>query len=158
MVKTTQRSVRSWTAICVIVYSWLEPLYSNLGLFYSAAFFGHQNSQDFVRMRSDCSKSRSFLPIAIVIVNQTIPPLDLDRFDSRGEGGVTFTQNKRGCAILTKKVVPKNPGTYLKLRPKNPGTRNAVLSFYVKKCTTQSRKSLISTPHLSVILSKNSTI
>ena len=23
---------------------------------------------------------------------------------------------------LTKKVVPKNPGTYLKLRPKNPGT------------------------------------
>ena len=28
--------------------------------------------------------------------------------------GVTSTHNKRGCAILTIKVVPKNPGTYLK--------------------------------------------
>ena len=36
-----------------------------------------------------------------------------------GGGGVTSTHNKRGCAILTKKVTPKNPGTYLKLRPKN---------------------------------------
>ena len=44
-------------------------------------------------------------------------------------GGITSTHNKRGCAILTRKVVPKNPGTYLKLRPKNPGTRNARLSF-----------------------------
>ena len=33
--------------------------------------------------------------------------------------GVTSTHNKWGCAILTKKVTPKNPGTYLKLRPKN---------------------------------------
>ena len=40
---------------------------------------------------------------------------------------VTSTHNKRGCAILTKNVAPKNPGTYLKLRPKNPGTRNARL-------------------------------
>ena len=37
-----------------------------------------------------------------------------------GGKGVTSTHNKRGCAILTKKVTPKNPGTYLKLRPKNP--------------------------------------
>ena len=35
-------------------------------------------------------------------------------------GGLTSTHNKRGCAILTKKVVPKNPATYLKLRLKNP--------------------------------------
>ena len=68
--------------------------------------------------------------------------------------------NKRGCAILTTKVAPKNPGTYLKLRPKNPetylkerpknpGTRNARLSVYMRKLTTQIRKSLISTPHFS---------
>ena len=38
---------------------------------------------------------------------------------SRGGGGLTCTHNKRGCAILTRKVTPKNPGTYLKLRPKN---------------------------------------
>ena len=37
-------------------------------------------------------------------------------------GGVTSTHNKWGCAILTAKVAPKNPGTYLKLRPKNPET------------------------------------
>ena len=51
--------------------------------------------------------------------------------------------------VFTKKVVPKNPGNYLKLRPKNPGTRNARLSFYMRKLTTQIRKSLISTPHFS---------
>ena len=51
-------------------------------------------------------------------------------FIGRVLGGLTSTHNKRGCAILTKKVVPKNPGNYLKLRPKNPGTRNARLSFY----------------------------
>ena len=38
-----------------------------------------------------------------------------------GGRGVTSTHNKRVCAILTKKVAPKNPGTYLKLRSKNPG-------------------------------------
>ena len=43
-----------------------------------------------------------------------------DKLKPRG-GGVTSTHNKRGCAILTAKVAPKNPGTYLKLRPKNPG-------------------------------------
>ena len=64
-------------------------------------------------------------------------------------GGLTSTHNKRGCAVLTKKVVPKNPGNYLKLRPKNPGTGNARLSFYMRKFTTQIRKSLISIPHLS---------
>ena len=75
-------------------------------------------------------------------------------------GGGTSTHNKWGCAILTKKVVPKNlgtylklrpktPGTYLKLRPKNPGTQNARLSFYMRKHTTHIRKSLISTPHFS---------
>ena len=88
-----------------------------------------------------------------------------------GGGGVTSTHNKRGCAILTKEVAPKNPGTYLKLRPKNPGTylklrpkslgtdlklrpknpgtRNTRLSVYMRKLTTQIRKSLISTPHFS---------
>ena len=77
-----------------------------------------------------------------------------------GGGGVTSTHNKRGCAILTKKVAPRDPGTYLKLRPKNlktylklrrknPGTRNAMLSFYMRKLTTQIRKSLISTPRFS---------
>ena len=66
-------------------------------------------------------------------------------------GGLTSTHNKSGCAILTRKVVPKNPGTYLKLRPKNPGTQNARLSFKVRKFTTQIRKSLISTPHLTLI-------
>ena len=40
---------------------------------------------------------------------------------ARGGGGSSIN-NKRGCAILTPKVVPKNPGTYLKLRPKNQGT------------------------------------
>ena len=61
--------------------------------------------------------------------------------------GGTSTHNKRGCAILTKKVAPKNPGTYLKLRLKNPGThlnlrpktprtRNARLSFYMRKLAT----------------------
>ena len=64
-------------------------------------------------------------------------------------GRVTSTHNKRGCAILTKKVAPKNPGTYLKLRPKNPGTRNARLSVYMRKLTTQIRKSWISTPRFS---------
>ena len=41
-------------------------------------------------------------------------------FDLNLEGGrgLTSTHNKRGCAILTRKVVPKNLGTYLKLRPK----------------------------------------
>ena len=47
------------------------------------------------------------------------------------------------------KVVPQNVGTYLKLTPKNLGTQNARLSFWVKKFTTQIKKSLISTPHLS---------
>ena len=56
-----------------------------------------------------------------------------------GGGGVTSTHNKRGCAILTKKVASKNPGAYLKLRPKNPETRNARLSFYMRKLTTQIR-------------------
>ena len=51
--------------------------------------------------------------------------------------GVTSTRNKRGCAILTKKVVPQNPGTYLKLRTKNPGTPNARLSVYMRKLATQ---------------------
>ena len=75
-------------------------------------------------------------------------------------GGVTSTHNKRRCPILTKKVAPKNPGTYLKLRsknpgtyqnltPKNPGTQNARLSFYMRKLTTQIRKSLVSTPRFS---------
>ena len=58
-----------------------------------------------------------------------------DRFLKRPEsslstfifGGLTSTHNKRGSAILTKNVVPKNPGNYLKLRPKNPGTRKARL-------------------------------
>ena len=35
-----------------------------------------------------------------------------------GGGWVTSTHNKRGCAILTRKVAPNNPGTYLELRPK----------------------------------------
>ena len=47
------------------------------------------------------------------------------------------------------KLIPKNPETYLKLRPKNPGNRNATLSFYMRKLTTQIRKSLISTPRFS---------
>ena len=74
--------------------------------------------------------------------------------------GVTSTHNKRGCAILTKKVAPKipgtylelrpkNPGTYLKLRPKNPGTWNATLSSYMRKLTTQIRQFLIPTPRFS---------
>ena len=46
-----------------------------------------------------------------------------------GGRGLTSSHNKWGCAILIKKLIPKNPGTYLKLRPKNPGTRNARLSF-----------------------------
>ena len=62
---------------------------------------------------------------------------------------LTSTHNKRGCAILTKKVAPKSLGTYLKLRPKNPGTWNAKLSHYMRKLTTQIRKSLISTPRFS---------
>ena len=53
-----------------------------------------------------------------------------------GGGGVTSTHNKRGCTILTKKVAPKNPGTYLKLRLKTPRTRNARLSFYMRKLAT----------------------
>ena len=64
-------------------------------------------------------------------------------------GGVTSTHNEWGCAILTKKVAPQNPGTYLKLRPKNSGTLNVRLSFYMRKLTTQIRKSLISTPRFS---------
>ena len=71
------------------------------------------------------------------------------RFPEFPLGGLTSTHNKQGCAILTKKVVPKNPGNYLKLRPKNPRTRNARLFFYMRKFTSQIRKSLISTPHLS---------
>ena len=66
-----------------------------------------------------------------------------------GGGGVTSIHNKRRCAILTKKVATKNLGTYLKLRQKNPGTRNAKLSVYMRKLTTQIRKSLILTPHFS---------
>ena len=66
-----------------------------------------------------------------------------------GGGGVTSTHNKRGCAILTKKVAPKNPETYLKLSPKNPGTQNARFSIYMRKLTTQIRMSLILTPHFS---------
>ena len=49
--------------------------------------------------------------------------------------GLTSTHT---LAILTKKVVPKNPGT-----------GNARLSFYVRKFTTQMGRSFISTPHLS---------
>ena len=68
----------------------------------------------------------------------------LQHLTGRGGGGggvgVTSIHNKRGCAIFTKKVVPKNLGN-----------RNARLSFYVRKFTTQTRKSLISTPHLSFI-------
>ena len=78
---------------------------------------------------------------------------------ARGEMEETSTHNKRGCAILTKKVVPKNPGTYLKLRPKNLGTRNARLSFYVRKFTTQIRRPCHQL-HIwaLLILSKDSTI
>ena len=65
------------------------------------------------------------------------------------QGGVISTHDQWGCAILTKKVAPKNPGTYLKLRPKNPGARNATRSFCMRKLTAQIRKSLISTPHFS---------
>ena len=55
---------------------------------------------------------------------------ELDAFTlGVGGGGVTSTYNKQGCAILTRKVVPKNPGTYLKLRPKKSGTRNTRLPF-----------------------------
>ena len=38
--------------------------------------------------------------------------------EPRGGGGVTSTHNKQGCAILTWKVEPKNPVTYVKLTPK----------------------------------------
>ena len=44
-------------------------------------------------------------------------------------GRATTTHNKWGCAILTRKVVPRNLRTYLKLTPKNLGTQNATLSF-----------------------------
>ena len=54
--------------------------------------------------------------------------------DWAGGGEVTSALNKPGCSILTKTVVvPKNPGTHLKLRPKNPGTRNASLSFLLSE-------------------------
>ena len=56
-------------------------------------------------------------------------------------GGVTSIRNKRWCAILTSKVVPKIPGIYLKLRPKNPRTRNIRLFILVNKLITQIRKS-----------------
>ena len=36
--------------------------------------------------------------------------------------GVTSIHNIRERAILTSKVVPKNPETYLEFSPKNPGT------------------------------------
>ena len=46
-----------------------------------------------------------------------------------GRGGQPLPITKRGCAILTRKLVPKNLGTYLKLAPKSPGTQNVRLSF-----------------------------
>ena len=81
---------------------------------------------------------------------------------SRLPRGVTSIHNKRGCATLTSKTVPKNPGTYQTLRPKNPGTyptlrpkspgtRSTSLSSRVRKLTTQIIESLISTPHLRFI-------
>ena len=75
------------------------------------------------------------------IRNKTLSPCSF----ISGGGGVTSIHSKRGFAILTLKVVPKNPGTYLKLRPKNPGTRNTRLFFLVRKLTTQIRKSNDST-------------
>ena len=42
---------------------------------------------------------------------------------------------------MTSKVVPKNPGTCLKLRPKNPGPQNSRLFFSVRKLTIKKRKS-----------------
>ena len=60
----------------------------------------------------------------VVLCNMVVIPI----LGGGGAGG-TSTHNKRGCAILTRKVVLKNLGTYLKLRPKNPRTQNTRLSF-----------------------------
>ena len=64
-------------------------------------------------------------------------------------GGGNLYPYQTGVCHFDQKVVHKNPGTHLKLRPKNPGIQNARLSFYMRKFTTEIRKSLISTPHLS---------
>ena len=66
--------------------------------------------------------------LVVTCYNSAKPP-ETSSGGGGGGGGVTSTHNKRGCAILTRKVVPKIPRTYLKLRPKNPGTPNARLSF-----------------------------
>ena len=43
--------------------------------------FTIKNNQDVARMRSNWNKTHSFLPIVIMIANQTKPPLDLDRLN-----------------------------------------------------------------------------
>ena len=73
-----------------------------------------------------------FAFINLVCVQSVIQLMNLG-----GGGPLPITNGGVPCAILTKKVVPKSPGSYLKLRPKNPGIRNARLSFYVRKFTTQ---------------------
>ena len=43
-------------------------------------------------------------------------------FGGGGGEGVTSAYNKQGCVMLTRKIVSKNLGNYLKLKPKSPGT------------------------------------
>ena len=48
---------------------------------YAVRSFRHQNSQDFIRMRLDSNKSRSFLPTVIMITDQTESNPNPDCFD-----------------------------------------------------------------------------
>ena len=45
---------------------------------HSVRSFRHQNNQDFIRLRLDCNKLRSFLPLVIMITNQTKSPPKFD--------------------------------------------------------------------------------
>ena len=57
----------------------------------------------------DLSRKSSDYKIYVVLNRNIETKITTYWHSGGGGGGVTSTHNKRGCAILTKKVAPKNP-------------------------------------------------
>ena len=78
---------------------------------------------DFYLVQLSLLKSPALVNHHWTVINTTVTEGSKHFLLWRGGGGATSTNNKQGCAILTRKVVPKNLGTYLKLTPKNLETK-----------------------------------
>ena len=77
---------------------------------------------DFYLVQLSLLKSPALVNDYWTVINTTVTEGSKHFLLRRGEGE-TSTHNKWGCAILTRKLVPKNLKTqYLTLTPKNLGT------------------------------------